>query len=59
MRLPSAACLFLGTTLSAAGYGATFLLTPYFQERGGNGLNTAAVLSAALVGTFACVPIVA
>jgi len=59
MKWSAAARLFIGTTLTAAGYGATFLLTAYFQERGGNEFSTAAVLSAALAGTFAGVPIVA
>ena len=58
MRPAPAFLLFTGTLLAAAGYGATFLLSSYFRERGGSDLDTGLTLGAAMIGTFAAVPIV-
>ncbi|QND52348.1 MFS transporter [Phyllobacterium sp. 628] len=58
MRITTAMFLFLGTLLTSAGYGATFLLNAYFLSLGGNELDTGFTLAAAMVGTFVGVPLV-
>lgn len=58
MRLSTAILLFLGTLLTAAGYGATFMLNDYFHTLGGNEVDTGLALAAAMVGTFVGVPLV-
>ncbi len=58
MRPSSAIFLFAGTMLAAAGYGATFLLSAYIRARGGNDIDTGLALGAAMIGTFAGVPLV-
>lgn len=58
MRPSSATFLFAGTMLAAAGYGATFLLSTYIRARGGNDIDTGLALGAAMIGTFAGVPLV-
>ena len=50
--------LFVSTLVTAAGYGATFLLTDLFQAIGGSELQTGWALAGATVGTFAGVPVV-
>lgn len=58
MRATSAPFLFVGTMLAAAGYGATFLFSAYIRARGGNDIDTGLALGAAMIGTFAGVPLV-
>jgi MFS family permease len=58
MRFTTAIFLFLGTLLTSAGYGATFLLNDYFRTLGGNEVDTGLALAAAMVGTFIGVPLV-
>lgn len=58
MKAASAIYLFLGTTFTAAGYGATFLFSLYFCLHGASDLDTSQVLFAALMGTFVGVPVV-
>lgn len=58
MRSSSATLLFTGTMLAGAGYGATFLLSPYIRARGGTDVDTGLALGAAMIGTFAGVPLV-
>lgn len=58
MRAASAPFLFTGTMLAAAGYGATFLFSAYIRARGGNDIDTGLALGAAMIGTFAGVPLV-
>lgn len=58
MRQSSAPFLFAGTMLTAAGYGATFLLASYYRARGGGEIETGLTLGAAMVGTFTGVPLV-
>lgn len=58
MRSSSATFLFAGTMLAAAGYGATFLLSAYIRARGGTDVDTGLALGAAMIGTFAGVPVV-
>lgn len=50
--------LFLGTLLTALGYGATFLLTEHFRTLGGSEVSTGLTLAGAMVGTFLGVPLV-
>jgi MFS family permease len=58
MRFTTAIFLFLGTLLTSAGYGATFLLNDYFHTLGGNEVDTGLALAAAMAGTFVGVPLV-
>ncbi|QNK03508.1 MFS transporter [Dyella telluris] len=58
MEAASAFYLFLGTTFTAAGYGATFLFSLYFRLHGAGDLDTSHALLAALLGTFVGVPVV-
>ncbi|WP_204348071.1 hypothetical protein, partial [Stenotrophomonas maltophilia] len=44
--------------LAAAGYGATFLLSAYHRSHGGSDVDTGLTLGAAMIGTFAGVPLV-
>ncbi len=50
--------LFGGALLTAAGYGATFLLTEHFRALGGSELDTGRILGAAMLGTAVGVPMV-
>ncbi len=58
MRASHAYFLFAGTLLTAAGYGATFLLTEHFRSLGGSELDTSATLGGAMLGTLIGVPLV-
>ncbi|TCQ15716.1 MFS transporter [Rhizobium sp. PP-CC-3G-465] len=58
MRAASAPFLFAGTIFAAAGYGATFLFSAYIRARGGDDIDTGLALGAAMIGTFAGVPLV-
>lgn len=58
MRTLHSALLFIGSLLTALGYGATFLLTEHFRALGGSEVNTGFTLAAAMVGTFLGVPLV-
>lgn len=58
MRPSSAPYLFAGTMLAAAGYGATFLLSAYHRAHCGSDVDTGLTLGAAMIGTFAGVPLV-
>jgi MFS family permease len=58
MRATSAPYLFFGTLFTAAGYGATFLISAWFRARGGNDLDAGVTLGAALLGTLVGVPVV-
>lgn len=58
MRGFRSAQLFLGTLLTALGYGATFLLTEHFRSLGGSEVSTGRTLAGAMVGTFLGVPLV-
>ena len=58
MRSSHAYLLFLGTLLTALGYGATFLLTEHFRSLGGSEINTGTTLAGAMVGTLIGVPLV-
>jgi MFS family permease len=58
MRASSVVLLFLGTLVTAAGYGATFLLTQHFRTLGGSEIDTGRTLGGAMVGTFIGVPLV-
>lgn len=50
--------LFLGTLITAAGYGGTFLWTEHFRTLAGNETHTGWALGAAAVGTVVGVPLV-
>ncbi|MPW23935.1 MFS transporter [Paraburkholderia sp. CNPSo 3157] len=50
--------LLVGTLLTAAGYGATFLLSMRFKYIGGNDFDTGLALAGAMVGTFVGVSLV-
>ena len=58
MRASHAYLLFVGTLLTAAGYGATFLLTEHFRALGGSEIDTSTTLGGAMVGTLIGVPLV-
>lgn len=58
MRASHAYFLFVGTLLTAAGYGATFLLTEHFRALGGSEIDTSTTLGGAMVGTLVGVPLV-
>lgn len=58
MRASHAYFLFVGTLLTAAGYGATFLLTEHFRALGGSELDTSTTLGGAMAGTLVGVPLV-
>lgn len=58
MRASSVSLLFLGTLVTAAGYGATFLLTEHFRTLGGSEVDTGWTLGGAVIGTFVGVPLV-
>jgi MFS family permease len=58
MRPASSPLLLFGTLFTAAGYGATFLISAWFRSRGGTDMDTGATLGAALVGTLIGVPMV-
>ena len=58
MRSSHAYLLFLGTLLTALGYGATFLLTEHFRSLGGSEINTGTTLGGAMIGTLIGVPLV-
>lgn len=58
MRAFNVIFLFLGTLATAAGYGATFLLTDHFLSLGGSEIQTGWTLGGAVVGTFVGVPLV-
>src|SRR6516165_8485716 len=50
--------LCTGTLLTAAGYGATFLMTEHFRALGGGEIETGRTLGGAMVGTFVGVSLV-
>ena len=58
MRASHAYFLFAGTLLTAAGYGATFLLTEHFRALGGSEIETSTTLGGAMLGTLIGVPLV-
>lgn len=58
MRKGHAYLLFMGTLLTAAAYGATFLLTEHFRALGGSEIETGTTLGAAMLGTFVGLPLV-
>lgn len=58
MRASHAYLLFVGTHLTAAGYGATFLLTEHFRALGGSEIDTSTTLAGAMAGTLIGVPLV-
>lgn len=58
MRALHTGLLFIGTLLTALGYGATFLLTEHFRTLGGSEVSTGLTLAGAMVGTFLGVPLV-
>jgi len=58
MRASHAYFLFIGTLFTAAGYGATFLLTEHFRALGGSEIDTSTTLAGAMVGTLVGVPLV-
>ncbi|MGO4451240.1 MFS transporter [Phyllobacterium sp. TAF24] len=58
MRTSHANCLFMGSLLTAAGYGATFLLTEHFRAFGGSEIDTGITLGGAMFGTLIGVPLV-
>lgn len=58
MKSKTAPLLFAGALLTAAGYGATFLLTEHFRSLGGSELDTGRTLGGAVVGTLIGVPLV-
>ena len=58
MRSWHSALLFIGTMLTALGYGATFLLTEHFRALGGSEVSTGLTLAGAMAGTFMGVPLV-
>lgn len=58
MRTSSTLCILFGTLLSAAGYGATFLIASWFRAQGGSELDAGTTLTMALLGTLVGVPLV-
>jgi MFS family permease len=58
VRPGSALFLLLGTSFTAAGYGATFLISAWFRSQGGSDIDTGTTLGTALVGTLIGVPLV-
>ncbi|MCS4229416.1 putative MFS family arabinose efflux permease [Stenotrophomonas maltophilia] len=58
MRPHSPPLILFGTLFSAAGYGATFLVTSWFLAQGGSELDAGTTLSMALLGTLLGVPLV-
>ncbi|ACC74913.1 MFS transporter [Paraburkholderia phymatum] len=53
MRPAGAMLLLIGTLLTGAGYGATFLLSMRFRSIGGNEFDTGIALAGGVLGTFA------
>lgn len=58
MRRDSMPFILSGTLLSAAGYGATFLIPSWFRAQGDSELEAGTTLSMALLGTLLGVPLV-
>ena len=58
LRPAGALFLLVGTLLTAAGYGATFLLSMRFRVIGGNEFDTGIALAGGVLGTFAGVTMV-
>lgn len=58
MRGAGVFLLFVGALITAAGYGATFLLTEHFRALGGGEIETGKALGGAAIGTFVGVPLV-
>ncbi|WP_338883419.1 MFS transporter [Xenorhabdus sp. TH1] len=58
MRTTSALFLLFGTTFTAGGYGATFLISEFFRAQGGSDIDAGMTLSVALIGTLIGVPLV-
>jgi MFS family permease len=58
MRPFNAAFVLIGTLLTAAGYGATFLFSMRYRSLGGTDFDTGLALAGAMVGTFLGVPLV-
>lgn len=58
MRHTSTPFILLGTLFTAAGYGATFLISAWFRAQGGSDIDAGNTLSMALVGTLMGVPLV-
>lgn len=50
--------ILLGTLFTAAGYGATFLISFWFRAHGGSDIDAGSALGMALVGTLMGVPLV-
>ncbi|RLK55991.1 MFS transporter [Stenotrophomonas rhizophila] len=50
--------IMLGTLLTAAGYGATFLISLWFRAHGGTDIDAGSTLGMALIGTLIGVPAV-
>jgi MFS family permease len=48
----------LGTTFTAGGYGATFLISDWYRAQGGSDVDAGTTLGAALIGTLIGVPLV-
>jgi len=48
----------LGTTFTAGGYGATFLVSDWYRAQGGSDIDAGTTLGAALIGTLIGVPLV-
>lgn len=58
MKNSTALLLLSGTSLTAGGYGATFLFSAWFRSQGGTDIEAGTTLSMALLGTFIGVPLV-
>ena len=56
MRPTSTLSILLGTLFTAAGYGATFLISLWFRAHGGTDIDAGSTLGMALVGTLIGVP---
>lgn len=58
MPSTSTPLILLGTLFTAAGYGATFLISVWFRAHGGSDIDAGNTLGMALVGTLIGVPLV-
>ena len=58
MKNSTALLLLSATSLTAGGYGATFLISAWFRSQGGTDIDAGVTLSMALVGTLIGVPLV-
>lgn len=57
-QIPRIYLMFASAFLASMGYGATFVLNRHYASFGGNEVDTGTILAAAMLGTFASLPII-